>query len=264
MLNRAVWILFLAVAWLGCPKRLETSQVGAPLDARELLDITSKVESQVSAIRGEGRLKVTAPDARSTVTVFIAVARPAYLHFEVIGFFGQPQAILVSDGQTFALLQQDQGKYFHGPATPQNVSRLLPVVLSGPELVSILLGAAPRIPAERLSAQALAEAQAYLVTLWQGDHSQKLWIHPDHHRVLKSEFRAASTYDLLFEDFQTTGGIDFPRKVTLFASASATLELRYQDVRVNPDLDRSLFTLTPPAGAKVTELDENGQPRGSL
>ncbi len=263
-MNRAVWILFLAVAWLGCPKRLETSQVGASLDARELLDLASKVESQVFSIRGEGRLRVAAPSARSTVTVFIAAARPAFLHFEVIGFFGQPQAILASDGQTFALLQNDQGNYFHGPATPENVSRLLPVVLSGPELVSILLGAAPRIPAERLSAQALAEARAYLVTLWQGDRSQKIWIHPDNHRVLKSELRGAAAYDLLFEDFQATGAIDLPRKITLFASGSTTLELRYQELRVNPDLEPSLFKLAPPAGAKVIELDENGRPRGSL
>jgi hypothetical protein len=199
------------------------------------------------------------------VTVFIAAARPAFLHFEVLGFFGEPRAILVSDGQAFALLQNDQGQYFHGPATPENVSRLLPVVLSGPELVSILLGAAPRIPAERLSAQALAEAPAYLVTLWQGDRSQKLWIHPDNHRVLKSEVRGASAYDLLFEDFQATGAIDFPRKITLFASSgSATLELRYQELRVNPDLEPALFKLAPPAGAKVIELDENGRPRGSL
>jgi hypothetical protein len=263
-LNRAVWILFLAVAWLGCPKRFETSQVGASLDARELLDLTSKVESQVFSIRGEGRLKVAAPGSRSTVTVFVAAARPAFLHFEVLGFFGEPQAILVSDGQTFALLQNDQGKYFHGPATPENVSRLLPVVLSGPELVSILLGAAPRIPAERLSAQALAEAPAYLVTLWQGDRSQKLWIHPDHHRVLKSEVHGPTAYDLLFEDFQATGAIDFPRKITLFASGSATLELRYQELRVNPDLEPARFKLAPPVGAKVIELDENGRPRGSL
>jgi uncharacterized protein DUF4292 len=264
-LNRAVWILFLAVAWLGCPKRLETGQVGASLDARELLDLTSKVESQVFSIRGEGRLRVAVPNSRSTVTVFIAAARPAFLHFEVIGFFGQPQAILASDGRTFALLQNDQGKYFQGPASPENVSRLLPVVLSGPELVSILLGAAPRIPAERLSAQALTEARAYLVTLWQGDRSQKLWIHPDNHRVLKSEMRGMAAYDLLFEDFQATGAIDLPRKITLFASAaSATLELRYQELGVNPDLDPSLFKLAPPASAKVIELDENGRPRGSL
>lgn len=264
-MNREVWILFLAVAWVGCPKRLETSQIGASFDTQALLDHTSKVENQVFSIRAEGRLRVAATSSSSTVTVFIAAARPAFLHFEVIGFFGQPQAILATDGQTFSMLQNDQGKFFRGPASPENISRLIPVVLSGPELVSILLGAAPRIPAERLSAQALAEANAYLVTLWQGDHTQKLWIHPDNFRALKSEVRGASAYDLLFEDFEAAGTIDFPRKITLFASApSAMLELRYQRLRVNADLEPSLFQLAAPPGAKVIELDENGRPRASL
>ena len=269
MFNRLLWFIFLSIASLGCPKRVETGRFGAAIDPKEVLDLTSKVEGLVLSIKGEGRLRVEAPGSKGSPQVFVAAARPAFLRFEVLGFFGQPEAILVSNGKTFALLQNDQRKYFRGPASPENISRLLPlvlpgVVLPGPELVSILLGAAPRGAAEDYSAQALDDGQIVLVTLSGGQRSQKLWIRNTDDRVLKSEVRGPVSYDLLFEEFQPAGAINFPHKITLFASsASGALELRYREVGVNVDLEPSLFKLTPPEGANVIELDENGRQRSS-
>jgi len=258
--NSLLWFIFLSIVFLGCPKRVETGRLGAAIDPKEVLDLTSKVEGQVLSVKGEGRLRVQAAASKGSPQVFVAAARPAFLRFEVLGFFGQPEAILVSNGQTFALLQNDQRKYFHGPASPENISRLLPVVLPGPELVSILLGSAPRGPAEDDSGQLLDDGQVVLVTLSAAQRTQKLWVRQSDHRVLKSEVRGPVNYDLLFEDFQPKGAIDFPHKITLFASsASAVLELRYSEAGVNVDLEPSLFKLAPPEGAKVIELDENGQ-----
>jgi len=264
LFNRLLWFIFLSIVSLGCPKRVETGRLGAAIDPKEVLDLTSKVEGQVLSIKGEGRLRVEAPGSKGAPQVFVAAARPAFLRFEVLGFFGQPEAILVSNGKSFALLQNDQRKYFRGPASPENISRLLPVVLPGPELVRILLGAAPRGAAEDYSAQPLDDGQVVLVTLSGGQHNQKLWIRQRDDRVLKSEVRGPVSYDLLFEDFQAKGPINFPHKITLFASsASAVLELRYREVGVNVDLEPSLFKLTPPEGANVIDLDENGRPRSS-
>ena len=61
----------------------------------------------------------------------------------------RPVASLVSNGARFGVYQAQGNTYYQGPASPENVSRFLPVVLPSEELVAVMLGQVPFIPAER-------------------------------------------------------------------------------------------------------------------
>ncbi len=262
-MNVRIAAFLLAVCALGCPpKRIDFGARGEIQDPDELLRVLSEVEGKVYGVHGEAKISVDSPQAKGLVTLFVAVMHPSLIHVESLSFFGKPEAVLVSDGKTFGLYSEKEGKYFTGPASPQNVSRFLPVVLAPEELVALMLGRAPRIVPERKELSIDPEKKAYRLVLQKGRVTQTLWVHPSKLRVLESEIRGVESYDLFFEDIDDLHGVTYPRRVELKApSAATTVALIYKDVTVNDRPDLTLFEMAPPANVPVVEVDERGVPR---
>ncbi len=255
-------VLSLVPLALGCPRRVSLSPTGEVPDARRLLELSSAASSRVASVKGEGKLSVDSPQIKGQVTLFVAAARPARVHLESLDFFGRPQAVLSSDGEQFGLYQAQEGRYYRGPPSPQNLARFLPVVIPPADLVALLLGDAPRVGEEAIRVEEDLKAGAYVLTLTRGETTQRLWLDPRSHRPVRTEVRGPQAYDLSFEDFQEAGAVSFPRRVVLTAPATKTkLELRYTDVTLNEPPDPALFVPEAPEGVPVIEVDESGQPR---
>ncbi len=260
-LNKLRASIFLTLFALGCPKRIDFGPTGEIKDAGELLKLTAQAEEQIVSVKGDSRLKINSAQGKGTVSLFVAISRPSFVHLEALGFFGKPQAVFVSDGRRFGLYQADDGKYYRGLASPHNLSLFLPIVLPIGELVELLLGQAPRIQAQTASLQLDQPSRAYLVTISGDAIVQKLWIEPSSHRVRKSEIPGTEGYVVEFDAFESAGAAAYPRQVKLSArSPSTKLELRYTDVTVNERPDPSLFELEPPSGVLVIDVDESGNP----
>gem|GEM_PF-278905 len=252
---------FLALS-LGCAKRIDFGPSGEVRSAEELLRLIDLAERQVTSVKGEARLRVSSPRRGGTLNLFVAVAEPDNLHLEALNFFGKPQSILVSSRMRFELLDSDAGKYFRGPASQENLSRFMPVVVPVPELVMMLLGRAPRIIASSASLTLDASSRSYILRLSSNGVEQTLWVDPASHRVIRSQMRGRIAYELSFDDFVDAASTQYPRKSTLVVpSADSRLELKYRDLEVNPRLDSSLFELPPPPGVAIIELDEAGNSR---
>lgn len=262
-MNRARVAIFLALICAGCPKRIPPVDFGpgGPLtDPREVLARVDAAQARVITVTGDARLDVDSEQAKGGAGLFLSVSRPALLHLEPLDFFNRPQGVLVSDGQRFSLYSVPEDLVLTGPASPPNVSRLLPVVMPGEELTAVMLGEAPRLPTEDLTLTVDDKEQTYRLVLRHGAVEQTLWIHPQHFRVLKSEVRGAPAYDLLFDDFQIVGEVALPRRIVLASQAGkARLELRYKEVTVNGPLDLTYFEFEAPEGVKVVEVDESGR-----
>src|SRR5215218_10329768 len=218
-MNRLAAAMFLTLLCTGCPKRMDFGPQGEVTDPAALLALVREAEGKVATLQGESRLRVDSPDAKGTVTLFGAIARPGMLHLETLDFFGKPLAVLVSDGRRFGLYQAQENRYYRGPATPENLSRFLPVVIPGEELVALMLGQAPRLAVAPVSVRSDAKEGGYVLTLEgevpsaQGGRvkaTQVLVVHPQHYRVLRSEVRGVSAYDLRFTDFLQSGRVTFP------------------------------------------------------
>ena len=137
-----------------------------------------------------------------------------------------------------------------GPASPPNVSRLLPVIIPGEELTAVMLGEAPRIPTEDVTLTVDEEERTYRLVLRRGEVIQTLWVHPQHFRVLKSEVRGAPAYDLLFDDFEVTG----ERRASRAASCSPVRTARR---------GWSCATRTSPSTARsISPTSSSRRPRG--
>lgn len=259
-MNRAFAAMFLALACLGCTKRISFGPEGELSDPHEVLARVDAAESKVISLRGDGRLDVDSKDAKGGVGLFLSVARPALLHLEPLDFFNRPQGVLVSDGTTFSLYSVPESVVLTGPATPPNVSRLLPIVIPANELVSVMLGEAPRIDPDSVEMVVDETERTYRLTLTKGQVVQTLWVHPEHFRVMRSEVRGAPAYDLQFSDFLTTAQVAIPRRIVLASQAGeARLELRHKDVEINGPLDLTDFEFDAPEGIPVTNVDEYGR-----
>lgn len=259
-MNRAAAAIFLALLCSGCPKRLDFGPQGQVTDARELFRLTQEAQGRVVTLQGDGKLRVESPQGSGTVSVFLAASRPGLLRVEMFDFFNRPIAVLVTDGQRFGLLQSQENKYYQGPASPRNLSRFLPVALPSGELVSVMLGQVPFLPADRMTLALDEKERLYVLTLHRGEVSQVLHIHPKYLRVVRSEVHGLPAYGLTYDNFKAEGELIFPHEVTLqAATADTSLTLRYTGITLNESPDLTLFDLTPPEGVPVVDVDEGGQ-----
>lgn len=259
-MNRAAAAIFLAVLCSACPKRIEFGPEGELTDANVVYQRVRENQDNIVSLEGDSKLRVESPQGSGTLSMFVSVTRPALLHLETFDFFNRPLASLVSDGKGFGLYQTETNTYYQGPASPENVSRFLPVVLPNQELVAIMLGQVPLIPPERMELELDRKKGVYVLTLHRGAATQVLHVHTKHLRVMKSQVRGIPGYDLGFEDFQEKGTLIFPGRVELVAEqANTRLQLRYQQISLNGRPDLTLYELLPPEGAKVVEVDERGR-----
>jgi hypothetical protein len=258
--NRAAVAIFLLACTAACPKHIDFGPSGRIDDAQALLKLISGAEAQVFAVKGEAKLKVHSPRATGAVTVFVAVSRPSLLHVESLDFFGRPQAVLVSDGQRFAFSDTSAGKFYEGPASARNISQLLPIALPPREMVALMLGQAPRIPAQSVQLDVDQAEGMYLLKLDAGPVVQSLWVDPRLHRVVKSQVRGVNAYDVSFADIREESGVTFPASLTLeVGSNESTVELRYTDYTLNESPDLGMFQIGPAPGAAIIQVDEEGR-----
>jgi outer membrane lipoprotein-sorting protein len=259
-MNRAAAAIFLAVLCSACPKRIEFGPEGELTDAKVVYQRVRENQDNILSLEGDSKLRVESPQGSGTLSMFVSVTRPSMLHLETFDFFNRPVASLVSDGKGFGLYQTETNTYYQGPASPENVSRFLPVVLPNQELVAIMLGQVPLIPPERMTLALDRKEGVYVLTLYSGPATQVLHVHTKYLRVMKSQVRGVPGYDLGFDDFQEKGALIFPGKVELVAEQAKTqLQLRYQQISLNGRPDLTLYELLPPEGAKVVEVDERGR-----
>ena len=251
----ALFLLLTLLVVPGCVHHVDFSKLEPP-DGPALLREVDGLQAYMEQVKGSARVSVKAKDGNGEVGAFIAARAPGEVHLELLDFFGSPAQVLVSNGETFGLYRKDTATWFHGPATAATISRLLPVHLSTGELVAILLGRTPRLPGEPTSVVADTEADAWRVTLVQGDRKQTLFIHPESKRVMRSVLEGPGGYSLVFERLVTTQGLPFARKVT-FTDPATTVVLRWSedDLELDGKLEPALFRVTAPSGARVVEVE---------
>jgi hypothetical protein len=256
-MNRRGWPLFLLLL-AGCPPRVDVRSVPAP-DATALLAEVDAVDAQVARLQSQAKARVDARGKKGNVQLFVGVAAPASVHLEVLDFFGKPSGILISDGQRFVMYASDEGVWQRGAANAENVSRVLPVSLPPEQLVSMLLGRAPRLQDSAPTLAVDAEENLFQVTLHGDGRTQDLWVDPGRKRVVRSRVDGPGGYTLTFQDFEDVRGVPFPRSIAFAGQGSVALQ--YTDLRLGEQPEPALFVPEAPPGVPVEDV---GPRTGSL
>lgn len=230
-------------------------------DPQRLLVELRERQGLVQRVRGTARVRVEAPGVKGTLLELVVAEKPDRVRLETLDFFGNPVAVLVADGDRFGFYDARSRTFYRGDATAENVSRFLPVAIPPGELVTILCGSAPILPGTAIEARP-RDGRVELVVA-RGEVAQQLVLAEalavESSRVRRADpdpARQAVFYDLDFSSFRSQGKVRFPNALRLdAASAQARVGLEWrQDLEVNGEVERGLFAIGPPRGAKVVDL----------
>jgi len=247
-----------ALALSGCHPRRPPPDLSA--DPAELLAAVRAAQDGVRTVEGRARVGLDAPGGTGAVDQYLAAEKPGRVRVESYDFFGNVLSVLAVDGDQLAVYDAREKVFYRGPATRENVGRLVPVSLSPGELATLLCGSAPLLDGRPVAAD--AGDGVMRLTLRRGDQSQVLEIGAGAAVITSRRRRAGPDGEVpagLEADFSAhrpRAGASFPTDVEARApAAGVTLSLHWKELTVNGPVDPALFRLDPPRGARVVDLE---------
>jgi hypothetical protein len=247
-------LLLLVVVLLGCPKPVMVAG-DAPEPVR-LFEMANAAHKLPETLSGDAKAFVEAPENGGRYALHISVRRPASLRIEALTPLGDPAAVLVADQGNFALLDLRNSVYYRGPATPANLSRLIPAPLRADELVSLLTGAIPDLPGAVPTA-ARRDGDGYRLTLAAGALLQEVALGADLRlgEVRRSTRGGDLLWSVALDEHDDAGGAQVPRLIHLDAPAGKTkVDLRLRNLVAGKPPPAGAFLLGVPQGMRVEEV----------
>jgi hypothetical protein len=234
------------------------------LEPGPLLAQVKAASGIVARVQGEARLRVEAPGQKGAAPAFVAAERPDRLHVEVLDFFGNPAAVLVTSGGRLAIYDRRARTFYQGAATAANVARLVPLPLEPERLVALLLGAPP-LDGEPASAE---PGRGYVtLVLRDPPRSTELRVGP-RAAIERATFRGERDlpdHEVRYRSFVDLLGGRFPTEVAISAeSAAVRIELVWKEPDLTAPVEGSLFRMEPPSGARLVDLDAAPEPVPAL
>jgi outer membrane lipoprotein-sorting protein len=242
-----------------CPRPWPKDLAPIP-DAGLVLRGLEHARAPLKSISATAKIDAFTREGRARVREVLVAERGGRLRFETLSPFEQPMATMVSDGKRFALYDLGKKHFYHGPATPQNVARILPIRLQGSDVARLLLGDPPLIVHEAATLVIERCHSRYRLTLTNQAAGLRQDLAVDAARLLPVESRIYLGGELLyavqFEDYAEIEKLWVPRKL-LYRSPADKVDILvlYGDVGLNEALEDDLFRLQPPRGVTVTEVE---------
>lgn len=187
-------------------------------------------------------------------------AYPNRLRAEVMGPFGRPVLLLVSDGRWLAVLDYRANKAYMGQASRRNLDRFVGLPLSVESVYALLTGSViipPGAESIHLSAGPESDLASLKLVYTGGEMGQTLLFDPASyslHQALLHESGEEVDLEVAFEDFQKGVSYSYPLKVELKDRGGRTLLLSSDSLRINPRLNADIFKPQLPKGVPVELL----------
>jgi hypothetical protein len=252
------WIAALCFILFGCAGHappVSRASYDSPEAALQALAATAPGPQAVTAT---ARIEISHHGGRYPLKVAVMMKRPALLRVESIPLMGPPDFYLsIAKGELRVFLP-GKGAFYTGRATPQNISRFLPVSLPGPEMISLLMGVPPEGAEEMQSLGKEREDGLYRIDQYKsGRRMRSLWIDPAGGWLMRfREFTEGGTviYTADFADHARIGEGFLPQQVTIQGEEMGVLTVRYADLRQFA-ADAESFPLPLPQGMTPILLD---------
>lgn len=197
---------------------------------------------------------VQAPQNSGRYELHIAVARPDSIRIEALTPVGDPAAVLVATGGRFSLMDLRNNVFYRGPATAQNLARLLPVALRPEELVAVLTGGVPELPFAQPKSSS-REGDGTVLTFESGSTLQTVTASADL-RVLQIK-RTLGTDKLLWgiklDQHDDATGLALLLQFNA-PEVKTQVDLRLRNLATGKEPPKTAFELSVPNGSRVEEV----------
>lgn len=263
-LMRILLLLLATVVLSACPHNTpppkdeikDPALIRGGIEAHAAQFTTARFKEVVLDYFGEGE--------RVKVRQLILVKAPGFLRVQTrMPGSDEVMSLLVSDGTTFAMHRRDTNDYYSGPATKENIARLLPVDLSARDVSRVMVGGAPwdrfdeQEAAPTVSWDGTKGAYAYAVQRREGG-KLVMWVrHQDFAVVELSETNGKGdpVYQYTTEDWKGKTGRALPEfRRFVWPARDLDFSMDVGETQLDIDLPDSLFELEPPPGSHVHAL----------
>lgn len=257
-------LLFFVLIAFGCGTKIpppdnaitDPALLRGAIDARQSTIESARFKEVVFDYFGNGE--------RVKVKQLILVAQPTYLRVQTkMPGSEELMSVLVSDGTNFAMHRRDTNAYVSGPATRENVAKLLPVDLSAADVARVMLGGAPwdlfddQGVAPTLNWDQRKGLYAYSVERKNGGQLT-MWVRHTDYAVIEVEERDAKNnaiYRYTTDDWKRHLDWSLPSfRHFIWPSRDLDFSMDVNETQLNVELPEHLFTLDPPAGSTVQTL----------
>lgn len=248
-------------------------------EATALLDRVNAAHALPATLSADAKAFVDAAEGGGRYGLIVAVQRPDSLRIEALMPWGDPAATLVAHRGRFFLRDERSHVFLRGRSTPRNLARLLPAPLRDDELIALLCGAVPELPGAsplRLEDAGDGNQRIFLSTLpAEGlktvrGFAQQVVVGRDL-RVFEVSRSIAGgggggAQQLLWtarlEEHDPLGGGMVARllhlhipKETSGESKDIEIDLKLKNILAGKPPPAAAFTLVPPAGMRIEELE---------
>jgi hypothetical protein len=250
-MRRAALVLLAAA---GCPSAGRPRPYAAP-EAQAVVAHVRGVRDRVSTLNADTKADIRLGDDRVNVTVLMLAAWGGKLRFQAHDPNESTAADLASDGKRYCAVDMHHNCGGCGPATPENVARLVRIPLAPDDVVTVLVGSAPLIDGAASVEWDAGNAQEIL-TLRAGDQVERIALDGVDQRwdVLEAELKNGGNqvWDVKHKDFHdvtTAAGATVRLPGTsLFTQGGDTVRIGWRDQKVGAALDDAKFHVDVPAG----------------
>ena len=239
----------------GCPKAQVVAGPGP--DAAALYAQAQAAHRIPETLSCDGKAFVEAPENGGRYALHLSVKRPGSIRIEALTPLGDPAAVLVADQGRFALLDLRNNVFYRGPASPRNLSRLIPAPFTPDELVSLVSGAIPDLrDAQPQSAR--REGDGTLLVLAAPGTVEQVWLGGDLRvtRVRRSTERGDLLWEVTLDEHDDSAGAQLPRLIHLEAPLGKTkVDLRLRNLIAGKPPPQGAFLLGVPQGMRVEDVE---------
>ncbi len=242
----------LALALLaGCPSAARPRPYPAP-EARALVAHVRAIRERASNLNAETKTDVRLGGDRVNVKVDMLASWGGKLRFQAHDPNEATAADLASDGARYCMIDYHHNCGECGPATPENVARMVRIPLEPDEVVAVLLGTAPLLDGEA-SDEWDAENGHERLALRRGDLVETV-ILDDKWDVLEAELKSAGrgVWSLRHKDFHDVATRDGKTVrlpgASLFEQGGDTVRIQWLGQTVGAPIDDASFRLKVPPG----------------
>jgi hypothetical protein len=257
--------MFLAAACGVVPTAPPVSPSDLANSPQVLLGRLAGDESRLTSVRGLATVLYQGAAGSGSALQAIVVAPPDRARLETLSPIGTTLLVLTIRGDDLRVHSLIRHEYGEGRATRETLGRLTKVPLPPEPLVRLLAGLPPlplRLDDPRVRTSR-GGADTVQVDSVDGAFWQQLWTGPDgfvDHGALGDTTGPLLRFQ--FADRQALAETSFPFEIRLEeTTASTTLVIRYQKVRLNLPVEADVFELPRPADGQTRILDLEGGPR---
>ena len=247
--------IFIFMLLLGCAP-LVPSPPYAPFTQTETAQLISELRAEgrrITSFHGVGRLLYRDREEESELNLLAVGRRPFKVRLEVSHPWGRPLFFIVLDGDNTSVLSLVDHKFFKGRSSrlPMDLFFLLRLDLDS--IWQILSGNVPVLPHSKA-----ASLKPYEVTLYngEGEVTQIISFFP-RSLLPRSVSFPYEGITIMLSDFKQDDFGPRPLRIEIARKdTNQSVEIRYKDLTRNKPIPEEVFSLDPPPGFEVIELNE--------